>query len=286
MNDRGTVVRVFLLALALALLASAQTAQPPTSGSDDYLLGSKDLLEVRVTEIPELNVERRVTGGGVIDLPLIGELQVAGLTAQEAKERLQTLLQSKYINTATVSIVVKEYVYKAVSVVGAVVRPGPLSVSGHWDLLQAISSAGGLAPNAGRKIYVMRHAQNGLADTLEIKTDDLIRAGSTRWNIAIFPSDIINVAPRTTVRLFCLGEVKNPGAIEMDADDRITLLSVIAKAGGLTDRASNGMRIKRKNEATGKDEEIVVNYRLIIGGKQADPQLLPDDVLIVGSSFF
>jgi protein involved in polysaccharide export with SLBB domain len=87
------------------------------------------------------------------------------------------------------------------------------------------------------------------------------------------------------VKIFCLGEVKIPGALEFDSDDRISLLSVIAKAGGLTDRASNSIRIKRKGP-DGKDVETVANFRRIVSGKDPDPMLSPDDVVIVKESFF
>lgn len=281
--NRTHILRITCLA---ALLFGAVISHAQQGTGDAYLLGARDLLDVRVLEIPELNVERRVTEGGVVDLPLIGQLPVAGLTADEARERLRTLLESRYVNSATVSITIKEYVNKAVSIVGAVQRPGPLSVSGQWDLVQVISAAGGLSANAGRKIYVTRRAENGLSDTLEIKSDELFRGGSSRWNITIFPSDIIHVPARTTVRLFCLGEVMNPGAIEFDSDDRITLLSVIAKAGGLNDRAASGIRVKRKSEDRGEDEEILLNYRRIVSGKDKDPVLRPDDVIIVSSSLF
>jgi len=269
-----------------AIVFAGGVAAQLRTDADLYLLGARDLLEVRVLEVPELNVERRISEGGSIDLPLIGQLPVAGLTATGAKERLQSLLQSKYVNSATVSIAVKEYVNKSFSIVGAVQKPGTISVAGHWDLVQAISAAGGLAPTAGRKIYVSRRAQNGLDDTLEVKTDDLFRGGSSHWNITIFPSDIIHVPARTIVRIFCLGEVAQPGAIELDSDDRITLLSVIAKAGGLTDRASSSIRVKRKSEITGKDEEILLNYRRIVTGKDPDPPLRTDDVVIVASALF
>lgn len=268
------------------LLAAATGRAQPNSAGDTYLLGSRDLLEIRVLEVPELNVDRRVSEGGVVDLPLIGQLPVAGLTADEARDRLRALLQSKYVNSATVSITIKEYVNKTVSVVGAVQRPGMLSVSGQWDLVQVISAAGGLSASAGRKIYVTRRAENGLSDTLEIKSDELFRGGSSRWNVTIFPSDIIHVPARTTVRLFCLGEVAHPGAIEFDSDDRITLLSVIAKAGGLSDRASSSIRVKRKIEDRGEDQELLLNYRRIVSGRDKDPLLLPDDVVIVSSSLF
>ena len=265
------------LALLLALPALAQDAE--------YRLGPKDLLSIQFLEIPELNAERRVSDTGAIDLPVFGEISVAGLTAAGVREKLEALARSKYLNRANVSVVIKEFANKPVSIVGAVEHPGSLNVSARWFLLQAISAAGGLSDRAGKKIYILRHAENGLTDTLEIKRDDLFRSSSSKWNVPIFPSDIVNVPARSTVKVFCLGEVKQPGALEFDSDDRISLLSVVAKAGGLTDRASKTIRIKRRG-ADGVDHEIVANYNRIVAGKEPDPPLQGDDVVVVKLSFF
>jgi len=134
-------------------------------------------------------------------------------------------------------------------------------------------------------MYVWRRADNGRSAVREGKTDDLCRGAPAIWNGPVFPSDVINVPARTTVTVFCLGEVKSPGAHEFDVDDRMTLLSVVAKAGGLTDRASNNIKSRRKGP-DGRDKEIHVNYKAIIAGKQPDPELHADDVVIVEESFF
>ena len=273
------------LALAVAITVVAQISSAQENAQGEYQLGPKDLVEIRVLEITELNVERRVNDAGTIDLPMVGPFPVNGLTAREASDKLARLLTSKYVNRANVSMVVKQFANKPLSIVGAVANPGSLNVSGRYTLLQAISAAGGLTGQAGRKIYVMRTATNGLTDVLEVRTDDLFRSASARWNIPVYPSDVVNVPPRSVVKVFCMGEVKSPGALEFDSDDRISLLSVIAKAGGLTDRASKQIRIKRRG-ADGKDSETVVNYKAVLGGKIADPQLKADDVVIVSESFF
>lgn len=270
-----------LLFLALLLIRPALGQEAP---SGDYRIGSKDLLEIRVLEIPELNLERRVGDSGAIDLPLLGQFNIAGLTAVEARNQIETLLREKYVNRANVSVVVKEFTNKPVSVIGAVSRPGSLNISGRWYLLQAISEAGGLTESAGKKIYVLRRADNGLSDVLQIKTDDLFRGSTTMWNVPIFPSDIVNIPARMTVKLSCLGEVRSPGAIELDSDDRISLLTVIAKAGGLTDRASIMIRIKRQGP-DGKDVEIRVNYKAVLAGREPDPPLKADDIVIVKAAF-
>lgn len=275
---RGVLLGVLCLLVLSTVGAEGQQT--------DYRLGPKDLIEIKVLELPDLNVERRVSDSGNVDLPLLGAFPVQGLTAEEVKQRLETVLREKYVNRANVSIVIREYANKPVSILGAVQKPGSLNISGKWDLLQAISAAGGLAPGAGKKIYVLRRAENGLSDRLEVSSDDLFRRSSTVWNFPIYPSDIVNIPPKTVVSVSCLGEVRAPGVLELDADDRVTLLVVIAKAGGLTDRAAKGgIRVKRRS-ADGRDQEMKFDYSRIVSGKDEDPRLQANDVVIVKESFF
>ncbi|MGH9366410.1 MAG: polysaccharide biosynthesis/export family protein [Thermoanaerobaculia bacterium] len=284
--------------LVLLLAATAVAQQPSVSSgppagapavaadaSGDYSIGPKDLLDIRVFEIPELNLERRVTDAGTIDLPMLGDFSVEGLTASQIRDKLEKMLTAKYVNRANVSVVVKEYGNKPLAVLGAVQKPGSLNISGRWTLLQAISAAGGLTERAGKTIYVMRRADNGLSDTLEVDVDDLLHGSSSQWNVPLQPGDIVNVEAKRSVRVFCLGAVRSPGALDFDGGDRITLLSVIAKAGGLTDKASSKIRIKRRG-SDGKDAEMVVSFGRVVSGKDPDPTLEADDVVIVKESFF
>lgn len=271
-----------LLLGALLLLPRPAAGQ---ESSGDYTLGPKDLLEIRVLELPELNVERRVSDSGSIGLPLLGEMAVSGLTAADLRIRLEQLLTAKYVNRANVSVVVKEFTNKPVSVLGAVLRPGSLAISGRWTLMTAITAAGGLTERAGRRILVLRRSDNGLSDTLEIRTEDLFQSATALWNIPIQPADVVNVVPRTSVTVFCLGEVKAPGALQFDSDDRLSLLSVISKAGGLSDRASKTIRVKRQG-ADGKDVEKVVDFKRIVSGQDPDLPIEPNDVIVVKESFF
>ncbi len=271
-----------LMAVGLGISASL-FGSPDRPG--DYPIGPKDLLEVRVLEVPDLNVERRVSDAGTIDLPLIGEFTVSGLTAEQAREHLETLLTSKYVHHATVSLNIREYASKPVSILGAVKIPGSLRVSGQWTLIQAISAAGGLSESAGSKIFVLRQGGGGKGETIEIGKDELFRGASDRWNIPLFPGDVVNVPERTALTIYCLGEVKQPGAVQFSSDDRLTLLAAIARAGGLNDRASSKILIRRKGP-NGKDLDRVINFKRVLSGKDPDPQLLQNDVIIVRESFF
>jgi polysaccharide biosynthesis/export protein len=279
MRNSSHVSIALIVMLALATGAVAQDV------AGEYRVGPRDLIEIKVLEVPDMNVERRVNDSGTIALPLVGDFAVSGMTAVEIRTQLETLLKTKYVNRADVSVVIKDYANKPVSILGAVHKPGSLNISGRWFLLQAILAAGGLTDGAGRRIYVLRRSENGLSDTLEIQVDDLFRNAPQMWDIPIYPSDVVNIPGKTAVRIFCIGEVKAPGAVELSSDDRITLLSVIAKAGGLTDRASKSIRIKRR-DASGADVETVVDYKRILSGKDIDPTLKADDVVVIKESFF
>jgi polysaccharide export outer membrane protein len=272
--------RVFV---ALALLPLNTALGQVRAG--EYPIGPKDLIEIRVLEIPELNVERRVSDAGTIELPLIGEFSVSNITASEVHDRLETMLRTKYVNRATVTVAIREYANKPVAILGAVRVPGSLRISGRWTLIQALSAVGGLTEQAGRKIFVLRGEGAHEGKTIEISTEELFRGSSDRWNIPLFPGDVVNVPARTMMTIYCVGEFKQPGAVQIDADDRVTLLSAVAKAGGLTDRASSTVRVRRRGP-DGKDADTVVNFKRVLAGKAQDPALRPNDVIIVKESFF
>ncbi len=274
------VLGVFVFSVLLAVPSHAQT-----QGNSGYRIGPKDLIEIKVFEVPELNIERRVSAEGTINLPLIGDVPVQGLTDVELADRLKALLEAKYVQRASVAVQLREFRSKPISVLGAVKQPGNLSLSGRWTLLEAISAAGGLADDHADKIYVLRRAENGLSDQIAIDVDDLMMRADPDANVPIFANDIINVPAKVEVTVFCLGQVAHPGAVSFQSTERITLLTAIARAGGLTDRASRTIQIKRRDH-TGRDLELEANYRRIVSGKDADVTLQSGDVVIVKESFF
>lgn len=269
-----------LLACFLALTVAAQDS--PT-----YRLGPKDLLEVRVDEASELNSEARVSDAGSISLPRVGAVSVSGKTAAEAAAEIQRLLEARFLQRATVTVIVKEFRSKPISVLGAVEEPGSLGFSGRWTLLEAITAAGGLSENHGSTIYVLRRAENGLTSQLEIPVKELMTNADPRYNIPIFVNDLIRIPPAVDVTVYCLGEVAQPGAMTFKDNDRITLLAVIASAGGLTDRAASKISIRRPSgSGSGESSEMTVDFKEILNGRQPDVELREGDVVVVKESFF
>ena len=278
------LVGAFLvLALTTALGLPAQTAPLGAAAGPTYRLGPKDLIAIKVLEVPELNVESRVSESGTVTLPLIGDVPAEGLTESGFALRLKGLLEERYVNRATVSIEVREFRSRPITVIGAVKTPGNLAFSGRWTLIEALAAAGGLADAHGEVVYILRRAENGLSDQVSVRVDDLFVRGDPKANLPIFANDLINVPSTIEVTVFCLGEVLSPGALKFKSTDRITVLSVIARAGGLTDRASKKMAIKRRKGET-LLEEVEVDYRRILAGKEPDVALHDGDVLVIKES--
>lgn len=275
----------FSLLVLLYLVFSAQSSLAQTDARNpSYHIGPRDQVEVRVFEAEELNVTRRVSEEGDINLPLVGNVAVAGLTEGEASQRIKGVLEAQVLQRASVSVQVLEFRARPISVIGAVRQPGALAFSGPWSLLEALTAAGGLAQEHGEIIHVLRRSNNGLSDQISIAANDLLVRADPRVNIPIFPGDLINVPGAVEITVYCLGEISEPGAVTFKSSQRITLLTVVAQAGGLTDRASSKIVIKRT--MGGKASEIPADYKRILAGKAPDVELQPGDVVVVKESFF
>ncbi len=277
--------RSVLLSVVVALFLVA-TADGVWGQSLGYRVGPKDLIDIKVFEAPEFNVSARVSEDGAINLPVVGDILVNGLTDGGVTLRIREALEECCIQRATVSVQILEFNARPISVIGAVSRPGPLSFSGRWTLLEALTAAGGLAPSHGDEVHILRRADNGLTDQIEISLQALLGEADPRVNLPIFANDLINVPPTIEVTIFCLGEVERPGAMVFKSTERITLLTAIARAGGLTDRSSRKITIKREGRGGGVATELTVDYKDVLSGKSDDITLREGDVVVVKESFF
>ena len=127
-----------------------QSSVAPASPAD-YLIGPADLLEVKVFESEKLTSTVRVSSRGQITLPLLGSVDINGLTARESEEKIENLLKSEgYINNPHIGVFVKEHKSKLVSVVGYVTEPGSYELLGRQTLLDSLAAAKGLKDKIGR----------------------------------------------------------------------------------------------------------------------------------------
>lgn len=281
---RKTIMIVAALAL-LAAVAGAQTTKD--TFIQEYRIGPMDLLEIKVVELPELNLTVRVSGDGSITLPLLGRVELGGLSKDAAEQKIASMLQEKYVKNPQVSVFIKDYQSNRVALIGAVNKPGMYEIIGRMSLLELISKAGGFTENAGNEMFVMREGKGGLKANLTIDLNDLIMNGNQSLNIPLQPSDVINVPIDKIIQIFVWGEVKTPGALEVKYSKKITLLQAIAQAGGTTDSAQkSGVVITRKDEKTGKETRLTANLNQIMKGQKPNIVLKDGDVIFVPVSFW
>ena len=270
---RSSVLRLLLAPMALFSLLVAFS---PLFAAE-YVIGTADVLYVSVLGNKELDTVARVNPGGKISFPLVGDVQAAGLTAEELAAQITRRLRKK-IRTPVVSVSLREINSYRIYMLGGVGRAGVYASKSEVTLLQALALAGGVAPGADLTLaYVARGSERLDADFRK-----LIMQGDLSQNILLKPEDVVvlPVNPRNAV--FIMGEVRNTGAFPLNRESQLTILKALAGAGGFSDFAKPSRTIIIREEKTGK-RIIPVDVDEIIANPQEAKDILlqPGDVIIV-----
>jgi polysaccharide biosynthesis/export protein len=171
---------------------SKELAQPV-----EFLLGPEDVLEVNVWRNQDLSRLVVVRPDGMISMPLIGDVQASGLTANQLAARIADRLR-EFKENPSVSVSVKEVNSYNIYVLGEVSKPGKYQVKSHTSILQAIALAGGFTLFASKnKLQVVRNSANGDGKPHEIRIpvryDDLLTGGGGPGNFILKSGDIVVV---------------------------------------------------------------------------------------------
>jgi polysaccharide export outer membrane protein len=158
--------------------ASAPYIAQSTPGTTGYKIGPLDVLEISVFKVPELTQSVQVADNGLINLPLVGDIQATGKTPSALEGELRKKLEGTYIKNPSVRVFVKEYNSSRVTVDGAVRNPGVWPLKGTPTLLAALSLAGGVdRDTASSDVVIFRANPDGTRSAARV---DLaaIRSGS------------------------------------------------------------------------------------------------------------
>lgn len=258
-------IAALLLALGAGVAGFAWAAE--------VLLGPGDVVRLSVYGSPDLSVETRVSEGGAITFPLLGQVEVGGLSVAAAEKKIGNLLEKGgYLKKAEVNMLVTTLASQQVSVLGQVNRPGRYPVEGRRKVLDLLAMAGGVNAEGGDLISLVR-TRDGKTTRESIDVVDMVRKGELDKDVEVSGGDIIFVerAPRAYVT----GEVQRPGAFRIERG--MTVQQAISAGGGLTTRGSdNGMRITRR-DADGR--------AVTLDARAGDPVQV-DDVITVRESWF
>jgi polysaccharide export outer membrane protein len=158
-----------------------------------YAIGIGDVLEISVWKNPDLSVTVPVRPDGRISLPLLGDIQAAGLTPLALKQSL-TDGYKEYVTAPGVSVVLKEINSRKVYVTGEVAHPGAYDLRPRTKLLQIVALAGGLTPYAKGRVIVLRDANDGKEERrFEIKLASIVSGRHPDDNIVLLPGDTLVV---------------------------------------------------------------------------------------------
>jgi polysaccharide export outer membrane protein len=175
---------------------SATAAYRPAAraAATAYLIGAGDLLAISVWKDTELSKTMPVRPDGRISLPLIGEVQAAGLTADQLQEAILQRLAS-YMSNPQVNVIVQEIRSRSFNIVGKVNKPGAYDLAKPVTVLDAVAMAGGFQEFARvSKIYVLRHDADGTTRMLPFNYKQVIKGHSLDQNVQLHPGDTV-VAP-------------------------------------------------------------------------------------------
>jgi polysaccharide export outer membrane protein len=165
----------------------------PQPAADDYIIGPSDLLAINVWKDAELSRTVPVRPDGKISLPLIGELQVNGLTAPKV-QRLVAERLKEYIANPEVSVIVQDVKSRTYVVLGKVAKPGSYGLGKPTTVLEGIAIAGGFLDFAKTsKIYIMRPTGNGSSVTLRFDYKRVIKGLNPEQNVELKSGDTIIV---------------------------------------------------------------------------------------------
>jgi polysaccharide export outer membrane protein len=198
----ASTVAVLLLTPTQMMHAAQQppAAKDPTSPSipagttvpDDYVIGPDDVLTIVFWREKDLSAEVAVRPDGKISLPLLNDIEAAGLTVEALRLRV-TEAAEKLIDQPTVSVVVKQINSRKVFITGMVSKPGPYPLNGPTTVVQLLAMAGGVLEYAKEKDISIMRTENGRQVSLRFNYDEVKKRKNLEQNIQLRPGDTILV---------------------------------------------------------------------------------------------
>jgi polysaccharide biosynthesis/export protein len=174
-------------AAASASARSAEVVVPP-----GYVIGPDDLLSIVYWKDKDMSSESQVRPDGKISLPLINEITAAGLTPEQLRQQI-TEESKRFMEDASVTVVVRQINSRKVFITGEVNKPGPYPLTGPTSVMQLIATAGGLREYANSKKIVIMRTENGQPVSLPFNYPAVTSGKNLKQNVELRPGDTVVV---------------------------------------------------------------------------------------------
>lgn len=261
--------KFLLVILSFCFAMAANAAEQP-----EYALQPGDIVKISVFQNPDLSIETTIAENGTISYPLLGTVQLGGLSIPDAEKLIATQLQKgDFVVQPHVNILLTTAHGNQVAVLGQVNHPGRFPVeSDNVRVSDMLALAGGVAPT-GADNAVVTGTRNGKPFRKEIDVGALFLAKSQDDNLKVLGGDVIYVHRAPVYYIY--GEVQKPGSYRIERN--MAVIQALAQAGGLTPRGTqSGLKIVRHGK-DGATEEIHPGMM---------DRVQTDDVLYVRESLF
>ena len=271
----------FLFILLASLFSQAEDAAPLEEGREVYRLQRNDSISVTMFQEEGMSRSALVGKSGSISFPLIGSVDIVGLTVTELEQRLTELYKKDYFVDPKISVIITGYATKSVVVSGGVTNPGgvPYPDEGTISLAQAIAASGGITEMGDtNRITIVRKKGGSIVTSMNQAGEVELLAGDTA---------LVHMLPMNQVILTATisGEVNRQGEIQLPASGKLDVLSAIAKAGGFSRIANQKEATLRRFTPQGYTVENI-KLRDIRDGKAPMLFIREGDILVIKESRF
>jgi polysaccharide biosynthesis/export protein len=265
----------FGLAVLHAVTVHAQAARDP----GNYIVGPQDVLRVNVWNQSDLSGQYTVERDGTFSFPLVGRVDVKGLTLRAVEAEITRLLADGYFRNPQVTVAVLEYRSQRIFVVGELRTPGTYPLTGDMTLIEALARAGSTTVDSADHVLVLRAngasgpllpGQPGAAEIIRVETRPLERAESQ--NFLLRDGDTVFV-PRA-LNVYVFGHVRTPGSYPVTS--ATTVLQALSLAGGVTEYGATN-RVKVVRVVDGREQQVKVKLNAVVQ---------PGDTIIVPARYF
>lgn len=266
--------------LVACMLLPWQGGMAAEKQDDTYVLRANDVIRLDVYDEPDLSGAVRILKTGHASFPLIGSLEVAGMSVITAGEKIRKLYDKDYLVDPKLTLTVQEYATEYISVIGSVRNPGqiPMPISGNLDLASVMATAGGLADNADSNGILLVRA-TGTTATYSIAS--IVSGPNGRVKLEAGDRIIVNQSAFVGKSLTILGQVGRQGPLAFPISGKLDLISAVAAAGGLTELAN-----PKKITVNRKGRVITLDYKEISQRGDQPFLLQPDDIVTVPERLF
>ena len=248
-----------------------------------YRVGPDDELAVTPTAPPDAGLfpfQVRVDRDGRIDLPYAGQVHVGDMELQDVESAIKSAYVPAFVKDVAIHVSLLTPMTTNVLVAGAVATPGLVPLPrNQLDVLHAVALAGGINPSATGRVTLKRLRRPGEVVTLDLSSPDSI--GMALAQDPLEEGDIVEVEGAPTSQIYVGGLVNAPRPVVLPANSKLTVLHVLAAAGGLrTDVFPKEATLIRRMP-DGRDVQVKLNLDRLTTGKDPNIMLASGDILWV-----